>query len=422
MRNNFKSIRKIRVLALKICVSFSFFILPYTLCPVPFLNAEVKIIPVMDISLLGGKYFLDDDAASFEGKADFFASPVIEFSEHAKIVPVYSGYYNGTQDIQELAGGGVLTRERMAHTVSFKYVRDKNFNKFKPRVSYAKDMVKETKDEDWGDGLFDYDTFSAGVEFEQERPYGTFSQSYDFYSVKYPNYASLISQSDVSIDTTTFAELSTNSGTDTMDNINHMAAFSFTWFPDPYVMKTGYEFTYRKYSDQPIVGEPVTGSAYFKSDKRTDLINSIRFNVFRDIKPVSFSLNSHLTYLHSNQNSYDSSRTKYTDNYYGYIEMGLSPGFSLNFKKGGVFSLGLGYRKLYYLGRYAQDVSGNYKSSKTQQSFWLSNLFLRYPLMNRLFIRTSYAYQISSANMLYEADYRYNYRASSYLMGFEWEF
>ena len=385
------------------------------------LFAEVNITPVMNLSLMGGKYYIDGDATSFEGNANLFMSPNIKISDKHEFVPVYAGYYSGVQDIQELAGGGILTRERQGHTVSFKYVRSNNFNKIKPRISYSKEFVKETNDEEWSDGLFDYNTMSVGIEFEQERPYGTFSQSYDFFSVKYPNYSSLISQSATVIDSTTFNQLSSNAGENTMDNTNHAATFAFTWFPEPFVMKAAYSLTYTNYTDQAIVGD-ATGSSYFKSEKRKDMTNTLRYSLWRDAKPLSFALKSHFTYLSSNQNSYDATNSKYTEDFYTYYQIGAGPSTSLNLKNGGLFLMGLSWEKTFYNGRYTQDASGGYRNSKIYQTAWVSRFSLIYPIMKGISLKTAYSYQVSNSNMRYEANYRYNYRASNFLMGLNWEF
>ncbi|HAH32627.1 MAG TPA: hypothetical protein DCL44_09985 [Elusimicrobia bacterium] len=376
----------------------------------------------MDLSVLGGKYYLDSDAASFQGRVDAFFSPVIKFSDSHEFVPVYSGNYSGTQDIQELVGGGVLTRQRQSQTLSFKYVYTSEFNKYKTRYSSSKALVKETKDEKWNKGLFDYKTMSFGFEAEQERPRGTYSEAYDFYQVKYPNYATLLSQSDTVIDTTTFNELSANAGTNTMDNTSHRVSFGYTWFPEPLVMNASYDFTYRAYGDQALVANPATGQSPFTSGKRHDLVHSLALKISRDMKPLRLSLNSSASWLNSNQNSYDSSRTKYIKDYYSYIELGLSPAINFNLKDGAQFGLGVDWKRLYYLGRLKQNEGGNYGASKINQTIWLSSLFIRYPLTSNFFIRASYNYQVSSSNMRYEANYRYNYRSNTYLAGVEWEF
>lgn len=382
------------------------------------LSAEVKLTPVASASLLGGKYYLDSDAASFQGRLDAFFSPAMKLGENHDLIPVYSMNYSGTQDVQELAGGGVLTRKRQTHTFSLKYVYTSEFNKYKPRFSYSKAFVQETNDEDWGDGLFDYATLSAGIDAEQERPHGTFTESYDYYSVSYPNYSSLLSQSQTVIDTTTFNELSANAGADTMDNTNHRFGFTYAWFPEPLTMQAGYDFTWRKYGDQPVVDS--VGA--FKSDKRSELAQNWSVKAAMAPKPFYLSAKARVGWLSSNQNSYDSSRTKYIEDYYSYVDVSVSPAATLALKNGVQIGFGLDWRRLYYLGRLSQDVSGGYNTGKIRQTFWLTSLSARYPVMQRFYVRGAYNYQVSTSNMRYEDNYRYNYRASTYLLGLEWEF
>jgi len=402
-----------------ILVLFSIF---YSLFSLSSLHAGMKVVPVANVSLLGGKYYLDEKAAAFHGKAEAFLSPLMQFNESNELVPVYSGYYNGTQDIQELAGGGVLTRQRQGHTLSLKYVNTREFDKYKPRVSYSKTFIKETTDEKWGKGLFDYNTLSMGFEAEQERPRGTFTESYDFFSVKYPNYTSLLSQSQGVLDPATFSELSTNSGANTLDNLNHRLGFTYTWFPAAHVLTGGYDITYRRYGQQAVVAEPAAGSALYTGDKRHDLLQNLTFKLTRNMKPMMLSLGSHFSYLSSNQNSYDASRTKFTRDYYSYLEFGIAPGIAFGFKNGAQFGFSVDYSRLYYLGRLKQDEAGNYSDTKANQDIWLTSLTARYPVMSGFFARASYNYQISNSTMHYEANYKYNYRASTVVMGLEWDF
>jgi hypothetical protein len=387
------------------------------------LHAGVKVTPVADVSLLGGKYYLDSDAASFQGRVDAFVSPALALGEGHDLIPVYSGNYSGTQDVQELAGGGVLTRKRLTNTFSLKYVYTREFNKYKPRLSYSKASIKETNDEKWGDGLFDYTTLSFGVEAEQERPHGTFTESYDYYQVSYPNYSTLLSQSaSVINDTTTFNQLSTNAGENPMDNTAHRVALAYTWFPDPMTMKAGYDFTYRAYPDQAVAARPATGTSPFQSDKRWDVMQNFSLKASRALKPLFFSAGARLGWLNSNQGSYDSARNKYIEDYYSYVDLSLSPTVGIALNNGMQFNFNLDWRRVFYVGRLKQGTSGDYASDKIDQTFWLTSISARYPLAKRFFARAAYNYQLSNSNMRYEESFRYNYRASTYLLGLEWEF
>lgn len=386
------------------------------------LSADVGFIPSIDLSIYGGKYYIDGDSSSMDLKTELFGSYVINLDEENQIYPVYSGYYNGTQDIQELAGGDVLTRQRMGHTFSLKYKRSKDFNSVKPRVSYSINRIKETKDESWGKGLFDYDVISVGFELEQERPEATYKEYFDFYKVDYPNYASLISKSNTVIDTTTYSELSENAGTDILNSRNYRLGFSHITFPKDIVFTKDFSFTYKDYYDQSIITKPVMGNPIFKSDKRKDMEFKISSLLENTSKKIYLSLGTDLLWLKSNQNSYDASRTKYIEDYYGYISFSIYPTVKFNFKNGGNFSYSFSYTRLNYTGRYSQDVNGDYLASKINQNYYLSSLAISYPILKNIYARGIYSYQVVNSNMRYEAGYRYNYDSQSFLLGLEMSF
>ncbi len=380
--------------------------------------SEVKINPSLSLFVYGGKYYLDDKASSMDINADVVLSPVLNFSETSSLYPTYIGYYKGVQDLQELAGGDVLVRERMGHSFSLKYVYLKDFNYIKPRVSYSLNYINETKDESWGKGLFDYKSFSAGIEFEQERPNATYKEFFDFFEVSYPNYASLLSEAQTVIDTTTYSELSQNAGKDVLNSRNFRGGFSYTIFPQDLNFTSMLAFTYRNYYDQSIVNE-VGG---FKSEKRKDLLTELGFTVEKIDKKVYFSIGFDLNWLKSNQNSYDASRTKYIDDYYSYLSFVINPKIQINLKKKGSFSYSFAYNRLNYLGRLAQNVDGDYLSSKIYQNFYINTFSAKYEVKKNLFIKGSYSYQVVDSNMKWEAGYRYNYKSSNFILGLGWEF
>jgi len=260
------------------------------------------------------------------------------------------------------------------------------------------------------------------VEFEQERPDSTYREYFDFFNVSYPNYASLISQVETVIDTTTYSELSQNAGKDVLNSRNYRAGFSYIIFPSNLNITNDFSITYKHFYDQSIVKNPDVGGALFKSDKRKDLLFSISSLVENTSKKIYLSIGFSLNYLNSNQNSYDASRTKYIKDFYDYLSFDVSPAIKLNFKKGGYFSYSFNYTRLNYLGRYSQDVDGNYLSSKIRQNFYLSSISLVYPVAKGLYAKGVYSYQSVDSNMRYEAGYRYNYNSESFLIGVELSF
>lgn len=380
------------------------------------IDAYVNVEGLLSIS--GGKAYFDGDSSSLNINADVFLSPVITIDEESVIYPIYSGYFNGVQDLKELAGGDVLVRKRMGHSISLKYVKTRDFNHIKPRISYSMDFVNETKDESWGSGLFDYETISAGVEFEQERPDATYVESIDFYNITYPNYSSLISKYSSVLDTTTYTELSKNAGKDVLNSRNLRFAFSYNVFPKNINLIYSAAVTYRNFYDQSIVNK--YGS--FKSDKRNDILTELGFSLIKVDKKIETGIKLDLAWLSSNQNSYDASRTKYISDYYGYVYAIISPYFKLNLKNGGVMGYSFSYERLNYTGRLAQDIDGNYLSSKIHQNFYVSSFYFKYPIIKDIMARIDYSYQNVDSNMKYEAGYRYNYTSANIMMGFEWRF
>ena len=375
------------------------------------------LMPVASLSLLGGQYFLGGTAANFGGRADAYVSPVVRIDEQQSLVPVYSGNYSGTQDIQELAGGSVLTRQRQSHTLSLAYAYQRDFDSIKPRLSYSKSLDKETTDETWGHGLFDTETWTAGVTGQHERWWGTLSESYDYYTAHYPNYSSLLSQSSGVLDPQTFTELSQNSGARVLDNENHRLGLGFLYYADPVAWHADYDATYRRFPDQAVVD----ASGGFQSKRRTDWVQNLAIKAVRDLKPAQVGLGLRLGALDSDQNSYDASRTQYIGGYYSYYEWALTPSVAVALKNGGTLYFETGVTQRYYTGRLAQDSNGVYSGSRTNQTTWLTTLSVRYPVMKHLFFRMLASYQASNSNMRYEADYLYNYQANTYALGFEWE-
>lgn len=376
------------------------------------------INPNFSLSVYGGKYYLDNRSSSMDINLDAIASASINFSENSILYPTYIGYYKGIQDLQELVGGDVLVRQTMGHSISLKYHNIKDFNHIKPRISYSLNYINETKDENWGDGLFDYKTLSFGVEFEQERPDATYKESFDFFTVDYPNYSSLLSYAQTVIDTTTYSELSRNAGKDVLNSRNYRAEFSYTVFPKDLNLTYNLSLTYKDYYDQSVVND-IGG---FKSDKRKDLLTDFGINLNKDSKKGYIGLEFNFCWLNSNQNSYDASRTKYIDDSYSYLSFNITPKIQLNLKDKGSFSYSFAYTRLNYLGRLVQDVDGNYLSSKIYQNFYINSFSLKYALIKNLYSKAIYSYQVVDSNMRYEAGYRYNYKSSNFMLGIDWEF
>lgn len=384
------------------------------------LLAAVQVTPVANISLLGGQYFLEGNKDSFAGNADIFFAPVINFSENTALLPIYQGIYSNTKDVKELIGGGTLTREVLDNSLTLKFTR-KFSDTFKGKIKagYKLEYLAETKDEKLGDGLFDYNRIIGGVEAEQVFGDRTNVRvGYDFYIMNYPNYSSLVSQSETIIDTATYTEISKNAGKDVLNYQTHeLFIEELHSFNDTTVGKISYDIAYKNFKDQTLV----QSDGSFSSKKRNDLVHLLTFGVAKNLPKIAAALYNSVQYYDSNQNSYDANRTQYNSNYYDFIQNNVTPSLTFNLKNNAKLNLwwDIAYRK--YINRPSQDEEGNYKTSEISQVTNTIGLSLTIPVYKSLSLKTAGNYRDSSSNNRYEANYRYNYNTSNYFVGLNWE-
>jgi hypothetical protein len=119
--------------------------------------AAYDITPYYNASLMGGQYFYETNQGALAGNASLLATASMKFSSDFTLIPLYSGRYQGAKQVQDLAGGGTLFQALMDHMVSVKGVYSATpLLKIKPELAIKREYLKETRNEAWGDGLFDY--------------------------------------------------------------------------------------------------------------------------------------------------------------------------------------------------------------------------------------------------------------------------
>lgn len=390
----------------------------------PVIGNTIELTPVANLSLLGGQNYLDSDPSSFTGNGSLYYSPVLHFSKTKALVPVFNIDYRGTSDVDELVGGGTLTRETIVYGATVKYIFKIKDIKSKLRTSWKDSLINEAENEDWGEGLFDYTRLLIGGSLEKEMYKHNFAISFDYYNVKFPNYNSLIYEEEfeTSIDTETYTEISNNAGEDVLDYKNISIGLKAS---KAYSKRTNVFYSYnldlRSYGDQTIVDDD--GS--FLSDKRKDTIHTLSAGIGYIVKRTELSLSNDTVINRSNQNSFDANTAKFIDNYYAYWATEFMPSVSFYFGNGELLSRlrfwwSIEHRK--YNGRLAQDNKANYLDDKVWQrdnSFGISYI---YPLTKNISISLQTNIRTSSSNMKYESNYKYNYNVTNYLLGFNQQF
>lgn len=388
-------------------------------------SSEIKITPVASVNILGGQYWVSESMPTSVGaNAEVFFSPVINFSPKTALLPIYIGNFRGTKDVRELVGGGTLTQDSQNHSLSLKFTeRISNNFKLKARAGYKIEYLRETKDETWGKGLFDYNKTTFGLELENGNERSSMRLGADYYSTKYPNYQSLITEDtfETSIDTATYSEISSQAGVNVLDFSALMLSVEAARnISQKALGSVHYDITLKNFKDQ----KTVKSSGEFSNELRSDIVHNLGFSISAITPKVSLALNDSVQYYGSNQNSFDTVNSRYTPRYYDFFQNSISPSITFMLGQGTnpvKLSLLWNISWRQYLERLAQNAAAELKAEKVSQTINTVGINFTYPVNHSLSALTSINYSDSSSNMRYEKNYKYNYYTFNYFAGIRWE-
>ncbi len=390
--------------------------------------------PVFNASLMGGQYFFQGQRGNLGGNVSLTAAGLGKLSDDWSILPMYSGSYRGTKGVDDGVGAGTLFQQQMDHTVSLTGIRKLHDStwRVKPSAGYKREFLKETRDESWGHGLFDYEKITTGLEFENvyKDPF-TFRAGLDIFRVRFPSYQSLESQSGVDpFGDPLGRELASKNVLDTY-NIQLSASGSRPWpLNDPkLVLQGSYSFLYKAHTDQHIVIE----NGQFNNSNRRDYAQSLGGSVGKPIPmrvfgsdgrlDLNFGLNFALS--KSNQNTFDATFARYIADSYSYWLIGAGPSATLSWgdkKAPSWTSASFRWNRQSYLGRLVQDEVGVYGSAKQYQDRYTLALAYGYPIAPNFTMTFKTNVLWASSNHKYNKNYAYAYRAMNYLLGVSYEY
>jgi len=388
----------------------------------------VEIDPLYSIQVLGGQYFFSGDRGALSGNVAGLIAPAMKINESWALLPSLSSSYRGTKQVVDLVGSGSIVQEEMKHRVGVKAIYADPLSKWriKPMVSFSYELLKETKDETWSSGLFDYYKWNAGIELEYVY-YEPFSIRYglDFYEARYPNYTSLESQAALNFEGQDLARELV--GDRILDTRNIMASFYVDGpLTDRFIISGGITSLYQMFYRQPLVD--LNGE--LTSVKRHDLTTYVRAGIKMpkelntDLR-ILLSLDTFVGYNNSNQHSYDAQRTKFIKFFYNYGEVKAVPSFKLYvgpIRKPVILNISGTWYFRRYPYRVTQDSNGVYQQDQLKTHNWMFTTSLTYPMAPKFSLLFNFQYGKSSSNQRFEQFYSYNYTVANYLMGFRYAY
>lgn len=415
--------------------SFTFLLSLFFLFGVNKSYGKVDIIPVMKVTAMGGNYYFGGDWSSFGGYADVDLVPAMRFNEKSLALFGYGGKYRGTQMFEELLGGGTLFQESQDHFIFLKYIwKVGDTWKIKPKITYKIEWVRETKDEEWKKGLYDYNRLGGGLEIEKKFQ-GYFSSlvitlGRNSNMIKFPNYESLKAEKEVS---EIPGEKGPGPGDEPFDYNSENTYISGEFqYEDTVFGKAEYYFTHKDYPDQKILESDLTyGEKKRKDDVRYIFLGvkyvyeESDFSIFKSMRDVKIKpavgINFEMRRKDSNQNRGDAGNLFFTD-YYDYTKICATPFVNLSIDTRFKSYFAYTYGEMKYKERLVQDEDETYRTDKICLYSGSIDVWFSYRFWKNFSVRCSGNYFIQESNTKFEKGYRYNYTSSTIYSGLSWKY
>lgn len=382
-----------------------------------------EFIPVVNGHFTTGQWYFEGEQSSLAGNMGLTVVPAMRFSNRFSLVPTIESSYRGTRSAEELAGGNNLFQDTWENGISLKAVHGLTRRwKIRERIGYRMKWFRETTDETWNNGLYDYRVANIGAEAEHRWSKRlSVAAGYDFSMLEFPNY--------VSLESTQPGDLAREfSGDDVLDARIHLfslrAETPMFWgignnvqiFHSP-----------RRYASQHVVELTGLLSATEREDTYTGFSLGLErpFDLRNDLRLIG-QIQYGYTSLDSNQNHYDARLTTFIPDFYNYDQHLVGGLVTLGIGKNAngpmTIDTGYTYSRRDYSSRVTQSLNGDYSSEKLYVEETAFSLGFGYPITKNIRARASSTFGRSRSNNDYELVYRYNYTNSNYQFGFTYEY
>jgi hypothetical protein len=389
---------------------------------------QKKITPIGNLQVLGGY----SDSNKSDGLWGYNISgsyaPTVKLNDSQYLIPLYSGVFERMRQYITQEEGGRFYNMWQLHNASIA-LRTKHSDEWVSRFGGIAtwNLLKETQDEEFGKGLYDYRDFGFTFDLRQSTPITSqkehgYDMGFQYFRRTYPNYKSLISLASTTapeVDEKDFDGIKFNWGFD------ELSKKGLSWDIKPSLLL-------KFFIDKKLVNDDGTLDG---DSKRKDyvLANDMGFDipVFGNERWV-LSGDGNLTYNHSNLDLYDSRGTLilnddvYTKDYYTYLSASAYPYITYYHPIGKDKKLSLrgGYSFLYrhYPGRLARDEGGAYTDSKQNDKEHAVHLSSSYPITKELSWVTYFDYTWARSNQKYEQFYTYSYNVYQVQSGISVQF
>ena len=388
-------------------------------------TSKIKFVPIGNADL-GGTFTTvrrGQGARGITGSA--MVLPAFKVGEKGYILPIYA-FNGGVSD--HMIDETVLFQTRQTHSVSLGYrYRVASKLDIKGSVDGAFAFNKETRDEKFGKGLYDYRDFGGRLglawgmdrEGREEQVNGTIRA----YLRKYPNYKSLASENRKTIASIS-PEVAKSIGDKEVNPKDFLGAEAMTdavlWLSPEMRSRFSYAFGMRFYEDRYLRNT----QGWYSGTKRTDMLHSMGAKLdWAALPKWVFRTGVDSLFFGSNGSAYDwnQPKTAYIPHYYQFLNGVWTVGATWETPLGSELhpsiSGGLGLGLQGYTDRRAQDSAGKNLSRRQRDFTYSANLGAEWPFTKWLSATLGVNGEATRSNNRFEKYVKYSYEILGVYLG-----
>ncbi len=389
-------------------------------------QAQPEVIPIGNITVLGNysKVCGGSNLSGVYVSGNF--APVVKLTPQDFFIPLYSGLYKKQSQIINEEEGGRLYTTTMSHNFSFMHKHLYSELLTQRVTSFVSlNYNKETSDESFGDGLYDYRDYGVNLDYQYnliktETDTGTILFGGKYYFRKYPNFKSLISLTRGNVPE---KDEKDQKVWGTITRYTHK-------FADKLLLTLSYDFLFKRFADK----HTVDLNGILEDKKREDNVHYFKLNLdYRVGERFILGLDGEIELNNSNQNYYDTKNTTadfsddvFVPHYFNYNRCEISPALTylipLEENRNIAFKIAYAYTARDYSNRNVKDAQGAYKSDLQEDRIHAGSFNVNYPITEKLSFLFNVDYTHNTSNMEYEQYYRYDYDTYNILSGLSYKF
>ena len=372
----------------------------------------VEFIPMGHLEVLRaysqirhGSHLLGEDISGYY-------SPIVKFNSTLYLIPLYTIQFQKVKQFLPEEEGNHLYNTYMVHNFTLSLRKEFQpgwFVKFSAIGTW--NFVKETHEEAWGRGLYDYRDAGAGIDLRHKKTVEDNKQDYTFgfqyYRRQYPNFSSLISLASPVPPERREKDFD---GFKISTGFENLASGGEEFYIKPY-------FLIKHFIDKHLLKDD--GTLNLNQHRQDEVFNLDCGFKLPLMERLFFYLDNNYAYNYSNAGFYDSRNTViladdvFTPHYYSYHSYAISPAleyiYTLAEQKDVKVKLGYSFLDRYYTDRKSQTESGTYSNKEERDSEHCVSSSLAWPLTKKIDFLTKFSYTWSRSSQKYEQYYIYHY-------------